>query len=179
MGGSGNRRNDRMMRVHRNEWLEGSLPVLLAAILAAACDSANEPSFHPGGLRDAAGASSEPSPAQAQAEAAADSSLDGSELDGSVSGDGPSDSDMDALPVPAPVRCDPDASAADVDANVYPCPLPPSVCVQGPSPTAAASLVYYSDGKCISGACTWVSHTIRCGVECVGGACIASVTAPL
>jgi hypothetical protein len=65
-------------------------------------------------------------------------------------------------PDPPSMACGPDAGApADVE-----CPLPPSVC------TGAGTLVYYDNGTCVSGACTWQSHYHFCSSTCANGACI-------
>jgi hypothetical protein len=96
--------------------------------------------------------------------------------------DAPSEADADPLPVPPPMNCDVDASTDDADADgaeadVEACPLPPSVCAPRSS-WPPFVLVYYSDGTCVSGVCTWVAHTIPCTLGCDNGACIESITAP-
>jgi hypothetical protein len=79
---------------------------------------------------------------------------------------GPNDSGSDADVPPDPERpCDADAAASDADV----CPLPPSVCDAG-------ALVYYADGTCVAGACSWVAQTVLCPYGCVDGACVVSIT---
>jgi hypothetical protein len=77
--------------------------------------------------------------------------------------------DLDAAgPNPPPSAC---AEDAGNDAGL--CPPPRSVCAD------QTWLVYYDNGQCVSGQCTWEKRYIRCSVAlaCWFGACQGSITA--
>jgi hypothetical protein len=70
-------------------------------------------------------------------------------------------------PNPAPLACDADASAATGE-----CPLPPSACAD------SRWLVYYDDGQCIAGSCSWKMKDSYCSLGCSQGACGSIGTVP-
>ena len=73
-----------------------------------------------------------------------------------------------AVPAPPPTACDVDASP---DSGV--CPLPASVCAD------SFWLVYYDDGQCGAGLCSWQATDHFCSGGCRLGGCIsAASTAP-
>jgi len=73
-----------------------------------------------------------------------------------------------AAPNPPPLACDVDASPATPV-----CPLPPSACA------SSAWLVYYDDGQCVAGACSWQKKDRYCGdLGCMHGACGSVGTVP-
>jgi hypothetical protein len=75
--------------------------------------------------------------------------------------------DLDAAgPDPSPLACDADAGS---DAGL--CPPPHSECAD------SEWLVYYDNGQCVSGQCTWEKRYVECSiVSCFGGACQAAPT---
>ncbi|MGO9838542.1 MAG: hypothetical protein ACLP1X_30540 [Polyangiaceae bacterium] len=75
--------------------------------------------------------------------------------------------DLDAPgPDPPPLACDADAAS---DAGL--CPPPYSACAD------PSWLVYYDNGQCVSGQCTWDKRYVECSiVSCFEGACQAPPT---
>jgi hypothetical protein len=73
-----------------------------------------------------------------------------------------------AAPDPPPLACNADAPS---DSGV--CPLPASTCAD------SEWLVYYDDGQCTSGLCTWQKKELFCTYRCFQGACGSRPTAPL
>lgn len=76
------------------------------------------------------------------------------------------------VPVPAPpsppqVSCD---GSGGGDAGV--CPPPRSVCVSG------LWLLFYDQGECVSGQCSWQERYVVCADGCASGACIIGVATP-
>jgi hypothetical protein len=76
---------------------------------------------------------------------------------------------LPAPPAPAPpqVSCDEDASG---DAAL--CSPPASVCADD------YWLVYYDNGQCVSGQCTWQTPQHYCDYGCIDGACRSRPTVP-
>jgi hypothetical protein len=71
---------------------------------------------------------------------------------------------LDATDLDAPGP-DPPALACDADANGGICVLPPSRCANG------LWLVYYDNGQCVGGWCTWDKRYVNCGGACYSGSC--------
>jgi hypothetical protein len=90
---------------------------------------------------------------------------------GSGSDASASDGSSDATTVtdatsPPKVSCGEDASVCDT--------IPPSVC----SPTVSTTVIYFSGGTCVDGACTWKQSSMECGSQsyCLDGACTPPTT---
>jgi len=88
-------------------------------------------------------------------ESTPDAALDTGGDGGSVGLDsGPDATDLDAAATdPPPLACD-----ADAGGEARLCPPPPSVCAD------TSTLVYYDNGQCVSGQCTWDKRSVRCSL---------------